>query len=198
MGKRALIFDFNKKINSITILKKYIFSVLLLSFSFSQRLTHTEVFNNGNIKNITTYKKKKNRVTKVKYEEYFENGQKYSQSLFDSDEVNGLMTFWYQNGQKKEEATYKNGIETGIHSWWYENGNLKSKGSFNDGLPNGLWVYWYKSGQKSGEGVLKNGKQDGLVTEWHQNGKVAEERIYKSGKFLSKIEWDDEGNIKRK
>ena len=186
-----------KYINNIIILKKYIFSFLFLSFCISQKLTHTEVHNNGNIKNITTYKKKKNRVEKVKYEEYFENGQKYSQLFFESNEVNGLMTFWYQNGQKKEEATYKNGVEIGIHSWWYENGNLKSKGSFNHGEPNGLWVYWYENGQKSGEGVLKNGKQDGLVTEWHKNGKVAEERIYKSGKFLSKIEWDDEGNIRK-
>ena len=179
-------------------MKVWIYYFLLLSFTFSQKLTHTEVFNNGSIKNITTYKKKNNRIKKVKYEEYYENGQKYSQTLFESGEVNGLMTFWYRNGQKKEEAMYKKGVEFGAHSWWYKNGNLKSKGLFSNGLPNGLWIYWYESGQKSGEGFLKNGKQDGLVTEWHQNGKVAEERIYKTGKFLSKIEWDDEGNIKRK
>ena len=45
--------------------------------------------------------------------------------------------------------------------------------------------------------TIKNGKQDGLVTEWYKNGKISEERIYKSGKYVSKIQWDEKGKIKK-
>lgn len=171
--------------------------LILFSFVSAQKLIHTEVYKNGNIKSISYHKKRMNKIEKVKYEEYFEAGRKYSDTRYKNGYVDGLMTFWYENGVKKEEITYSKGIEQGVHTWWYENGFVKSKGSYLNGMPQGFWVYYYKNGQKSGEGIIKDGKQDGLVKEWHSNGQVAEERLYKNGNFISKIEWSEDGSLKR-
>ena len=40
---------------------------------FSQKLYHTELYNNGNIKTITYFKKYKEKIEKVRYEEFYEN-----------------------------------------------------------------------------------------------------------------------------
>jgi len=81
-------------------MKRLLLIVLLLSLGFSQKLTEVvETYDNGNIKSITYHKKTRNGIEKVKYEEY------------------------YYNGQKDKEETYKNG-ESISDKWWDENGNL--------------------------------------------------------------------------
>ena len=58
-------------------MKKTILIVLLLSFGFSQKLSEViETYKNGNIKSITYHKKIRTGIEKVKYEEYYKNGQK--------------------------------------------------------------------------------------------------------------------------
>jgi antitoxin component YwqK of YwqJK toxin-antitoxin module len=176
----------------------YLFLFFISSALYSQRLIHTEVYQNGNIKNISYHKKTNNKIVKVKYEEYYENGTIYTQRSHDKGIEDEQVIFWYENGQRKEELYYKQGLQEGLHTWWYENGHVKSKGSYRNGKPDGLWIYWYNNGQKSGEGIIKNAKQDGLVTEWYENGQIAEERIYKNGRFLSKKAWSQDGSLKNK
>jgi len=39
-----------------------------------------------------------------KYVQYFDNGQKFSETNFKNGKENGLGTGWYENGQKKSET----------------------------------------------------------------------------------------------
>ena len=80
-------------------MKKILLIVLLLSVGFSQQIIHTETYENGNIKSITYHKKTRNGIEKVKYEEY------------------------YYNGQKKKEYNYKDGILIS-EKHWNEDGSV--------------------------------------------------------------------------
>ena len=129
-------------------MKRLLLIVLLLSLGFSQKLTEVvETYNNGNIKSITYHKETRTRIEKVKYREY------------------------YENGQKSVEVTLKNGKRDGLYTEWYENGNKKLEYTYNDGKMDGLRTFWYEDGQKRWLSSYKDGERDGLWTEWYQNGK---------------------------
>ena len=81
-------------------MKKLLLIVLLLSIGYSQNLIPViETYNDGNIKSITYHKKTRNGIEKVKYEEY------------------------YYNGQKKKEYNYKDGILIS-EKHWNEDGSV--------------------------------------------------------------------------
>ncbi len=115
-------------------MKKILLIVLLLSVGFSQKLTEVvKTYDNGNIKSITYHKKSRTGIEKVKYEEYFENGQKYEEETYKDGKPDGLFTEWYENGQKIREVTYKNGKKDGLSTYWYENGQKQWEATFKDG-----------------------------------------------------------------
>ena len=101
-------------------MKKILLIILFISVGFSQQLTKVvETYDNGNVKRITYHKKTRDGIKKVKYEAYYDNGQKESEGTYKDGKVDGVWTYWYdrgpfehrQNGQKKVEVTYKDGIE---------------------------------------------------------------------------------------
>ena len=100
-----------------------IISLLILSVGFSQKLTEVvETYENGNIKSITYHKKSRTGIEKVKYEQYYEYGQKKIEETWKDGWEDGLWTWWYENGQKQYEGTYKD--DEGISSkCWDEEGN---------------------------------------------------------------------------
>ena len=83
-------------------MKKTILIVLLLSFGFSQKLSEViETYENGNIKSITYHKETRTRIEKVKYREYYENGQKKSEETFkDRDLISEQC--WDEDGNETE------------------------------------------------------------------------------------------------
>jgi len=87
-----------------------IISLLFLSVGFCQQIIHTETYEDGNIKSITYHKKSRTGIEKVKYEEYYENGQKKWEGTYKDGKEDGLWTYWDENGQKKSEITYKDGM----------------------------------------------------------------------------------------
>ena len=81
-----------------------IISLLILSVGFCQHLTEIiETYDNGNIKSITSHKETRNRIEKVKYVEYYENGQKELVETYKDGKEDGKWTFWYENGKKSWE-----------------------------------------------------------------------------------------------
>ena len=152
-------------------MKNYlVISLLILSVGFSQRLSEViETYDNGNIKSITYHKKTRNGIEKIKYEEYYYNGQKDKEETYKNGELNGLRTGWYENGQKKWEETYK------------------------EGEKDGKWTKWHENGQKKAEGTCKNGKEDGLWVEWFHTGQKHLERNYKDGEEISAKYWNGKG-----
>ena len=122
---------------------------LFISVGYSQKFVHTETFGNGNIKSLTSHKETRNRIEKVKYVEY------------------------YRNGQKKGEGTYKDGKENGLHIMWWNNGQKRGELNYKDGEIDGLWTWWYENGQKRKETTYKDGKYISKK-EWNEDGSVEE------------------------
>ena len=111
-----------------------IISLLILSVGFSQRLSEViETYDYGNIKSIKYHKKTRDRIEKVKFEKYYENGQKEKEGTYKDGKKDGLWTYWNENGQKKSEVTYKNGELDGLWISWFENGQKKTEGTWKDG-----------------------------------------------------------------
>ena len=94
-----------------------------------------ETYNNGDIKSITYHKKTRNKIEKVKYEEYHWNG-----------------------GQKKKEETYKDGIKDGLYTEWFDNGQKYWEVTYKDGKLDGLLTSWYANGQKKWEATFRGGE----------------------------------------
>ena len=87
-------------------MKKTLLIVLLLSFGFSQQIIHTETYENGNIKSITYYNKTRNGIEKVKYEQYYKNGQKMEEVTFKDDKQVGKWTFYNIDGSVRGVIEY--------------------------------------------------------------------------------------------
>ena len=131
-----------------------------------------ETYNDGDIKSITYHKITRNKIKKVKYDEYHSNGQKKKEETYKDGKKDGLWTGWYWHGQKSYEYNYKDGADEGLQSEWYENG------------------------QKKYELTYKNGERDGLSTGWYENGQKMAEVTFKDGKEISSKCWDKDGNEK--
>ena len=154
-------------------MKRLLLITLLLSVGFSQHLTEAiKTYENGNIESITYHKKTRDVIEKVKYERY------------------------YENGQKEYVWNYKDGKEDGLHTYWYENGKKKEEGTFKDGERDGLFTRWYENGKKSEVLTFKNGLPDGKYNEWHEDGQKYREQTFKDGKLISKKEWNEDGSVK--
>ena len=113
---------------------RIIISILFLSVGFSQQLAKVvETYENGNIKSITSHKETRNRIEKVKYVEYYENGQKSEEVKFKDGKIDGKGTRWYENGNKREEVKFKDGKEDGLVTRWHENGQKEFEITYKDG-----------------------------------------------------------------
>ena len=111
-----------------------IISLLILSVGFSQKLTEVvETYENGNIKSITYHKKSRTGIEKIKYEEYYENGEK-EEGTYKDGKLDGLSTWWYENGIKLGEVHYKNGEKDGLETWWNEFGHRARADLYKEGL----------------------------------------------------------------
>ena len=86
-----------------------------------QLIPFVEKNKNGNLE-ITYYKETQNKLEKVKYKEYYPNGQKKQEVTFKDGEYDGLLTYWHKNGQKSEEVKFKDG-ESISSRCWDEDGN---------------------------------------------------------------------------
>ena len=84
----------------------FIISLLFLSFGFCQQIIHTTVYENGNIKSITYYNKTRNGIEKVKYEQYFKNGQKMEEVTFKDDKQVGKWTYYNIDGSVRGVIEY--------------------------------------------------------------------------------------------
>jgi antitoxin component YwqK of YwqJK toxin-antitoxin module len=96
-------------------------------------------------------------------------------------EKDGLFTNWYKNGQKKDEGIWNNGKLDGVKTYWYENGQKKFERTYKDGKKDGLWTNWYENGQKMYEIMHRNNKREGKETLYHKSGNISSVKTYKDG-----------------
>ncbi|WP_405919523.1 toxin-antitoxin system YwqK family antitoxin [Streptomyces longwoodensis] len=81
----------------------------------------------------------------------------------------------------------------------YQRGALVSLVTYEDGIENGPLLEWYTDGTPRSRGTMRGGFPVGEAHVWHPNGRLAA-RILMSDdglRQLSRLEWDEEGNVKK-
>ncbi len=106
--------------------------------------------------------------------DYFPDGQvqmKGSSLTLNTDDKQGLFTFYFKNGIKKGEGNYNHGKKIGAWTWWYKNGQLKGAGNFKNDKKEGQWKWYFDNGQKS---AVEQYGNDSLLSAryWNRDGSI--------------------------
>jgi len=90
-----------------------------------QLIQVVKTYKYGDVRSITFYKETRNRIGKVKYVEYYDNGRKRREENYNDDgRLDGPLTYWDTNGQKSLEKTYKDG-DVISEKRWNEDGSVE-------------------------------------------------------------------------
>lgn len=115
-------------------------------------------------------------------EEIAENFQASEIDLLDVTEVkDGLIVEYYEDGTKKSEIIFENGIKNGPYSRWHSNGELKERGVFLHDRLHGVYQKWNQNGIPGIRGYYLEGKQDGEWVFYDENGNPMPSIYYKTG-----------------
>lgn len=93
-----------------------------------------------------------------KFIDYYFNGKKKGDGIFNNGIVEGLRTVYYQDGTISYYRNYVNGIENGESKEYFPNGKIHQEGAFLNGKDDGLWKEWYSTGQLKRQTEFKEGK----------------------------------------
>ena len=151
---------------------------------------HAEYFESGEKKTETHYKNGKKQGLETTW---YENGQKELEGHYKDGEFDGPYAAWHENGQKELEGQFKEGEQDGLWNWWHENGQKKREGHYKNGEFDGTYAAWHENGQKELEGQFKEGEQDGLWNWWHENGQKRAELNFKNDNLVSASAWKPDG-----
>jgi antitoxin component YwqK of YwqJK toxin-antitoxin module len=112
----------------------------------------------------------------------------------------------YSNGQVHYEGQYRDGIKTGRWVQWHPNGVKKEEFYYHNGHMHGPYFSWYTNGKIRIKARYTHGKltadnagcnKAGQVIQRHTNGYLAEEKLYRDGLLSLRLEWYDNGRLKR-
>jgi len=119
----------------------------------------------------------------------------------------GTTVSYHPNGQIKTEGEFRDGKRNGIFTLWFQDGLKQLEEEYWDGREEWRLTQWYRNGQKCSEGMLKKGQSTcqgelqsiavGLWTYWYQNGQKKRDSEYQDGIEISRVEWDEYGNLIR-
>jgi antitoxin component YwqK of YwqJK toxin-antitoxin module len=172
------------------------------------RFIDVEYYKNGNIKRKQIYQNNniKDFIEKEYYEngkikmerpsdlegssystdgirkDYDENGNLYSETLYDKGHAVSYKLF-HANGKIKEEGNYKKSglrVKEGLVRAYYESGKPQNEYNYKNDLYDGKIIGWYETGEKQFEGNYIAGT--GKVINYYRSGTVKFERNYKDGK----------------
>jgi antitoxin component YwqK of YwqJK toxin-antitoxin module len=151
-------------------------------------------------------------VNHGKYTEYYRNGQKFAEGVFEKGVHEGSWSFWHDNGQLSKTVNFKKGMPDGTWEVFRADGTLLSKRGYKNGQRDGTWtsyiddgktpsleqsyadgklngkvIVYFKSGKPKIESIFKNGERDGKVTEWDESGRKLADADYVAGKLEGKL-----------
>tara|TARA_B100000886_G_scaffold287536_1_gene212229 strand:- start:119 stop:505 length:387 start_codon:yes stop_codon:yes gene_type:complete len=121
-------------------MKILIMILLLFSFSLAEKPVYDIKYHydNKNIKSITYYNIRNNKIELARIELFWINGQKYSETYH----VGGLKykeILWYENGQKGMEC--KKVDARGVNcKYWRKDGNTTKEEELSDSEENELFL----------------------------------------------------------
>lgn len=106
-------------------------------------------------------------------EDYYSNGLKKVEVMYDDGRKHGVETQWYFDGAIAARRHYFEGKKSGLHKGFWENGNNKFIYQFNNmGAYDGNIKEWYRSGEIMRDFNYVNGKENGSQKMWMQNGSI--------------------------
>lgn len=96
---------------------------------------------------ITGNKNGPNKLSDKDYQEYYESGAlKVEGDLDDADARNGLWLSYYENGSKWSESMYVHGKKNGHSVTFFPNGKIRYIGEYKDDEKSGNWRFFDEAG----------------------------------------------------
>ena len=111
------------------------------------------------------------------YQEFYENGTKFSEGTYVEGKLDGEWTFWHKNGQLAKKTRYLSGKPEGTSQIYRADGTLSVQENYREGKPEGRWKHYLSDGKQ----VLRQeeylqGKRHGQWTTWFEpKGDTTEE-----------------------
>jgi antitoxin component YwqK of YwqJK toxin-antitoxin module len=181
-----------------------IFLLCALTIGCSKNGVVETKYPNGKLKErFTSAKDSTGHEDEVKYESWYDNGQKKKYEEFNEGKRNGVSVSWHENGQTEDSTNFIAGKEIdGKKVGWHKNGQKSYEYEVKNGLPNWKKALWYESGKVRQEVDYKNGQPTGIVYEWYESGKKktewkienVQEVEYKNAQAIAKVyEWYESG-----
>ena len=189
-----------------------IFILFITTNTYSQIISKTIYYDNGNIK----FKGKIDTINNIKigtWEEFYPNGKIKSisncnnkrpnsfsrRNLNDLDRVKELQEFecirtgewkdFHENGEVSWSRSYLNGVEIGLDIKKYSNGNIKIIGENSNSfitvldLPRtGEWKGYFEDGTLQWIGQYNKGLKSGKWFEYFENGNIKTNLTYEKNK----------------
>ena len=203
------------------IIIKITFQSIFITCLMSQNIvTYISRDENDDIVSIEYFKKSLNRISLIKSEYYYPNGQLEILETYEDGKHNGIFREYFDNGKIKTEVNYKNGKKYGACSTfylngnkesiynlnnseiingsitkWYDNGEMKSKGNYSKGEKHGIWTFWYNTGLKKGMTTFINGTEEGIFIKYYHNGNKQSEGVIDQNGQKEERCWDESGGI---
>ncbi len=147
---------------------------------------------------------KKNNVYHGKYEQYFSNGSKSQEGIYEDGYRVGTWYYYFPDGKiylilnYKKEPVNSNffslnsyyGNENGMYKRFYQNGNLEEEGNYLAGIFHGKRIRYYKYGKKYFEIIYNNGLKNGLAKYYNSDGRIIREEHYHNDKLINLIQYN--------
>ena len=130
--------------------KILIFSMLFLSFLYSQQQMSSEGTVFGTLNNNT-----ETRIIKEYYDDH--NISIKIERTVKGNMNHGIYKDYYENGQIRTDATYKNGALDGSYTFYHENGEIYVQVNYRKGDLDGLITFYKPNGKVLEKVVYKDG-----------------------------------------
>ncbi len=119
-----------------------------------------------------------------KYQEFFDNGQLFTEGTYDNGKRMGTWTYYHKNSTTCKSITYVAGNPEGTWKVFRKDKTLSAERTYAAGKRAGLWLVFDKTGKiKIREVPYKKGKEEGFVKSWFDTGKQQSLRSFSNGKM---------------
>lgn len=106
-----------------------------------------ETYEDGTPRVIRTYEEKNDRKILISEKVMYPNGKLQIEGTYKENKRHGTWAFYYENGNKWSEAVYEDGQYNGKSTTWFENGNLRYEGFYKKGIKSGTWKFYTEAGE---------------------------------------------------
>ncbi|MEM9353767.1 MAG: toxin-antitoxin system YwqK family antitoxin [Planctomycetota bacterium] len=129
------------------------------------------------------------------YEEYWRNGEKFSEGVFKDGVHHGEWSFWHPNGQLNRTVNFVEGRPDGKWKAYREDGSLEAEREYVDGKREGTWIVYHPDGKTPRvELPYQNGRLEGLRKSFYVNGQERQRAPHTEGRVDGiVVEWDEAG-----